>query len=148
MLMKKVFLLLAVVLAFQRLHAQSADNESFAPLLLYTNGPGKIVPFDGGEMLEAGQKYVITAVPDAHFEFSSWQPVNVFIITQTNFDAYGNPILPPDQSIVPSVVPTYIYRADLQFTMQDAVLITPDGANPNIVQAFGWQANFVPRNHP
>jgi len=37
---------------------------------------------------------------------------NIFTITQTNFDANGNPILPPITSLVPSAVPATVSRIE------------------------------------
>lgn len=115
---------------------------------LFTNGDGNITPYQSGQMLQVGQTYNITATPDVGYQFSSWQPVQVFIFTQTNFNGSGNPILPPVQSIVPSIIPTNIYGAELTFTMQDTISVTSAGENPNIVEAFGWQANFLPVPEP
>jgi hypothetical protein len=146
--MKKIFFLLAIILAVQSLPAQLTDNSLFQPLFLSTNGPGRIFPAYHGEMLRVGRRYTIEAVPDRGYKFASWQPVTVFIITQTNYDSGGEPILPPDQSIISSVVPTNIYRPDLEFRMQGVIWITSNGNNPNIARAFGWQANFVPWYEP
>ncbi len=88
------------------------------------------------------------AIPDAGYAFSSWQPVNVFTTTQTNFDAMGNPILPPIVSTVASPVPDYTGQATLEFTMQPVLDVTSVGSNPNITEGFGWQANFVPVPEP
>jgi hypothetical protein len=143
--MKKIFLLLVIVLVVQRMPAQPPGERIFAPLYLYTNGQGQVGPVYDGQMLQVGRVYRAKAVPDFGYKFASWQPVNIFIITQTNFDAQGEPILPPVQSVTTAVVPTFIYRPDLKFTMRDAIWITADGNNPSIVEAFGWQANFVPR---
>lgn len=115
---------------------------TLAPLYLYTSGDGSITPYQSGQMLEVGQTYDITAVPDAGYEFSSWQPVDVFIFTTTNYNN-GVPILPPVVSIVPSVEETNIYVSDLEFTMQDVMQVSSEGSDPDIVRAFGWQADFV-----
>ena len=123
------------------------SQDTLAPLYLFTNGDGTITPYQSGQMLEVGQAYDITATAADGNEFSSWQPVNVFIFTQTNYDPNGEPILPPTVSIVASVVPTNIYGSVLEFTMQDDVTLTSVG-NLNITQAFGWQADFVPVPEP
>jgi hypothetical protein len=146
--MKKIFLLLLIVLAIQWLPAQPPGDSIEAPLFVFTNGRGQIYPNYDGEMLKVGRRYRMKAVPENGYRFASWEPVNVFIITQTNFTALGEPILPPVVSIVPSDVPTYTYRPDLKFTMKDIIWISPDGSNPNIIRAFGWQANFVPWYQP
>jgi Divergent InlB B-repeat domain len=119
---------------------------TLSPLYVFTDGDGSITPYQNGQMLTVGMNYELTATPDAGYEFNSWQPVNVFIITQTNYDNFGDPIIPPTQSIIPSVVATNIYGADLEFTMQDTESVA--AGNPTIVEAFGWQANFVPVPEP
>jgi hypothetical protein len=142
--MKKILLLLAMVLAVQWLPAQVVENSWYAPLFVFTNGPGRIFQAYNGEILRVGDRYTMEAVPNRGYKFASWQPVNVFIITQTNFDGEGKPILPPVRSIVPSVVPTNIYSPDLDFIMDDITWISPEGSNPSIARTSGWQANFVP----
>ena len=93
------------------------------------------------------KRFGMTAVPERGYKLAGWQEVNVSITTQTNFDANGNPILPPVQSIVLSFGPTNDYSHDLEFKMQDIEWITL-GSNPEIAQAFGWQVNFVPWYEP
>jgi hypothetical protein len=143
--MKKLFLLLAILLTVEWMPAQPPGDRIYSPLFVYTNGPGQIYPVNDGEMLQVGRVYKMKAVPDRGYKFASWQPVNIFILTQTNFNAQGEPILPPIVSIVPAVVPTYTYRPNLRFTMQDVEWISIDGGNPSIMRAFGWQVNFVPK---
>jgi hypothetical protein len=110
-------------------------------LYLFTNGDGTITPHQSGDLLTEGQTYYLTAMPGSGYEFSSWQPINVFIYTQTNIEG-GEPVVV--QTILPSPVPTNINGATLAFTMQAPQMLTADGQNPNIVEAFGWQADFVP----
>lgn len=124
------------------------SQDASAPLYLFTQGNGSISPSQSGQMLEVGQTYIITATPGPGYEFKSWQPVNVFIFVQTNFDSGGNPILPPVETIVPSAVPTNIYGADLDFTLQDVTVLSADGSNPSITLTSGWQADFVPLPQP
>src|ERR1700677_1244561 len=89
--------------------AQSGfSQDTLAPLYLFTNGDGTISPYQSGQMLDVGQTYDLTATAANGYEFNSWQPVNVFIFTQTSYDSNGDPILPPTVSIVTSVVPTNI----------------------------------------
>jgi hypothetical protein len=121
---------------------------TLAPLYLFTNGDGSITPYQSRQMLEAGQTYDITATPDAGYQFNSWEPVVIFIITQTNYDDTGNPVLPPHSVHGSMVLATNIYGADLEFTLQNVMDITSEGTNPSIIEAFGWQANFVPIPEP
>lgn len=147
MRMNKNWVRIWFVLAMVCFAHMGYSQGTLAPLYVYTNGDGSISPYQSGQMLEVGQTYDLTATPDPGYQFSSWEPVDVFIFTQTNYNN-GEPVLPPTVSIVPSVVPTNIYGADLEFTMQDVIDITSPGENPEIVQAFGWQANFVPVPEP
>jgi len=146
--MKRFKFILLVALATVCFARQSYAQGTLAPLYLFTSGSGSITPLQNGDLLQVGQTYDMTAIPDSGFVFSSWQPVNVFAITQTNFDSGGNPILPPMTSIVPSLVPQFTYQPDLQFVMQPLMAITTNGQNPNISQSVGWQANFVPIPEP
>ncbi|HTR41226.1 MAG TPA: hypothetical protein VMH87_06385 [Pseudomonadales bacterium] len=142
--MKKIFLLLTFVLFVQSLPAQMLENSWYAPLFLYTNGPGRIYPYFNSHILRVGYRYTMAAVPNRGYKFAGWQPVDVFTITQTNFSISGRPILPPMQSIIPSPMPISTYNPNLAFKMQGVILITTNGSNPNITRAYGWQANFVP----
>jgi len=127
---------------------RSCAQGTLTPLYLFTSGSGSITPFQDGQLLEVGQSYDMTAVPDPGYIFSSWQSVNVFVITQTNYDANGNP-LPPVTSVVPSAGgPQYTSSPQLEFTMQSPSAVTSAGANPGITRSFGWEANFVPVPEP
>src|SRR5208282_4197467 len=90
--MKIIFFLFAAMLSVLPLSAQTADGRigsfvqdndgSYSPLLLFTDGNGRILPFRDGPILETGRTYVMAAVPDRGFAFSSWQPVVVFTFTE------------------------------------------------------------------
>jgi hypothetical protein len=118
-----------------------------APLYLFTAGNGSITPLQNGQSLEVGQTYDMTAVPDAGFAFSSWQPVQVFVFTQITLDAQGNPN-PPITSTVASPVPQYTYDPDLEFTMQPEMSILNNPGVETITEDSGWQANFTPVPEP
>jgi hypothetical protein len=124
------------------------SQDVLTPLYVFTNGCGSVTPYLSGQMLEVGQTYDLTAVANAGYEFTSWQPVDVLILSQTNFEPNGDPILPPNQEIAYSLEPANFYGPVLEFTMQDIAQISPEGSNPNTVEAFGWQANFVPLPEP
>jgi hypothetical protein len=127
---------------------EGCSQGTLTALYLFISGSGSVTPLQNGQLIEAGQSYEMTAVPDPGFAFSSWQPVNVFTLAQTNFDGSGNPILPPVVSTVANPVPSYTFQPVLDFTMQAEQEVTPDGSNPSIVEDFGWQANFVPIPEP
>ena len=141
--MKKFMLILLVTLATVCFTRESRAQGTLAPLYLFTSGAGSITPFQNGDLLQVGQSNNMTAIPDSGYAFSSWQLVNVFIITQTNFDSGGNPILPPITSVDPSPVPQFTYQPELGFNVQPLMEISGGGQNPNIAEIVGWQANFV-----
>ncbi len=140
------------MLAVQQLPAQMADDfhgsavqrsdVSYAPLLLFTNGAGRIFPFDDGQMLEVGRRYFMVAIPDRGFAFSSWQPVNVFTFTEYVRDGSGGIIERTSTVVIPT--PEYIKEPVLRFTMEPEQVLF-DIPNVRVVtQSTGWQANFVP----
>jgi hypothetical protein len=150
--MKIIFFLLAAVLTVLPLPAQTADDRSgtfvqdndrsYTPLLLLTNGNGRVFPFRDGQLLETGRTYVMAAVPDRGFAFSSWQPVVVFTFSEYAHGPSGTLIERTTEDVVPT--PEYTWDRALKFTMQPEQVIL-DIPNVRIItQSFGWQANFVP----
>jgi hypothetical protein len=90
--MIRIWFLMAMAMA---IFAQWGYSQgTLAPLYVFTNGDGTITPYQSGQMLEVGQTYDLTATPDFGYEFSSWEPVDVSVITQTNY-IRDEPILPP-----------------------------------------------------
>jgi hypothetical protein len=152
--MKTICLLFALIWSVQQLPAQTLDDindfqcqcgdVSYAPLLLFTNGPGRIFPFEDGQMLEVGREYSMIAIPDRGYVFTNWTEVNVFTFIFTNYDAAGNPVLPPVTSTVLSPVPTNIKDPILKFTMPPEIVLA--NTSIKITQDSGWQANFVPES--
>jgi hypothetical protein len=119
---------------------------TLAPLLLFTNGAGSIAPLQNGQLLEVGQNYQLTAIPDSGFMFQSWQPVNVFAFMEVLTDVSGS--LQTNTSIVVSPVPIYTVTSSLIFTMQTAQLILDIPGVREITESHGWQANFAPVPEP
>jgi len=111
-----------------------------APLLLFTTGSGQIVPYHDGQMLEIGRRYVMTAVPERGYEFTNWNPVNVFTLVEQILDESGN--IETVTNIVTSPVPRFTERPALMFEMQPEVVIY-DSPALTIIKSVGWQANFV-----
>lgn len=119
---------------------------SHAPLHLFINGAGGVSPLLNGEMLEVGQSYTMTAIPDSGFAFSSWQPVNVFTLTSYSVDVGGG--VSTNISVIASPVPQYISTPSLSFTMQPENLIYDNPGLRTIAKGSGWQANFEPVPEP
>jgi hypothetical protein len=140
--MKKFLLLLIVMLAVQRLSAQDSEDRTFASLFIITNGLGRVFPFHNGDMLEVGRKYEMVAVPDKHFEFSSWQPVTIFTDIEYTYNSAHQLIETESDTVVPT--PEYYQDPVLHFTMEDDVVLFNIPNVRILTQNEGWQANFVP----
>lgn len=112
-----------------------------APLLLYINGSGKIVPFHDGDMLDVGRKYVMTAVPDRGYVFTNWVQVNVFAETQVCSEC-NPPVTNTSIEVIP-LDPVPGKNRVLHFTMEPEQVLV-ESANFELTLDTGWQANFVP----
>lgn len=120
---------------------QHADV-SYAPLFVFTNGAGKVVPFSDGQMVEVGRRCTMVAIPEQGYVFTNWSPVNVFIITEyVSVVPFGPPY--PVISFVVSPVPQFISDRVLRFTMQPVEVIYDDAGVRTVTRCSGWQANFV-----
>jgi hypothetical protein len=146
---KLVFITLLTLAALCFACRGFAQGVVYAPLMLFTNGAGSISPLEDGQLLEVGQSYEMEAIPDSGYEFSSWQPVNVYILTATIDNLPG--IDPPTYqqiSINPSPVFQYIAQSVLDFTMQPVNVIFDNPGSTSLTESYGWQANFVPTPEP
>jgi hypothetical protein len=143
--MQKFILVSLVTLAMVCFSCQSYSQGTLAPLYLVTSGSGSITPFQDGQLLEVGTNYQMTAVPDSDFTFSSWQPVNVFVLTEVVLDSSGD--LSTNTSTALSPIANYIETSTLTFTMQPVQVLTDNGVL-TITENSGWQANFVPVPEP
>ena len=154
--MKTLFLLLAAILAVQELPAQTASDihgsvvqdsgDSFAPLRLFTDGGGRIVPYQDGQMLETGRGYVMVAIPNRGFAFSSWQPVTVFTFIEYSRGPSGTLVERTTMDVIRT--PEYIQERVLKFTMEPENVLLDVPTVREITVNFGWQANFVPESRP
>jgi hypothetical protein len=121
------------------------DEVSYAPLLLLTNGEGKVVPLHDGEMLQVGREFAMTAVASAGFTFTNWEAVDEFTFVINTRDFNGTELPPITNTIV---APTYIYspRPALKFTMQAPVVFLDIPGVLTVTFRTGWQANFLQAN--
>jgi len=147
--MKKYLLLLAWFFTIQLLPAQLERNGpsgpravSYSPLFLLTNGMGRIVPFQNGELLENGHRCVMAAIPEHGYVFAGWQPVNVFSFTEYTQDGSGNWVENTSRVLEP--IPQYTSEPALRFIMQPEQVLFNLPNVRMITLDFGWQANFVP----
>jgi hypothetical protein len=138
--MKKLTLIALLTVVTASFPGQCPAQGTFAPLFLFTSGSGSVTPLQNGQLLEVGQSYEMTAIPDSGSVFSSWQPANVFVFTYITFGPEGGPIS-TNTSVISSLVPNFIEQADLSFIMQ-APQVVSDTPNLMITENSGWQANF------
>jgi hypothetical protein len=149
--MKIIYLLLLTfIMAAQQLPAQLSDDNhgsaikasdvSYAPLLLYTSGSGRIIPFEDGQMLPVGRRYFMIAIPDRGYVFTNWMPVSVFTTTAI---VTNNGVPTVLTNTITSTGPAYTRCPALIFTMQPVEVIE-DNSLLTISVSEGWQANFVP----
>jgi hypothetical protein len=146
-------LLLTFTLAMQPLPAQTnIDHHGFAtpmrdavyaPLLIFTNGPGRIYPFEKGQILQVGERYQMCAVPDRGCVFTNWMKVNVFTLTTITVDEEGHAKAPVISTVL-SPIPEYINTPYLNFIMEPESTLYDNPGVETITESIGWQANFVP----
>lgn len=158
--MKKILALLAVILLVPLLRAQLARDfpgaagkttgVSFAPLYVFTNGPGKIYiypfmrlhpDFQNGQMVPVNAPFVLTAIRAQGYEFAGWSPVDVFTTSElfTNADGSVSVIT----QVLPEAGPPIRHGPvlDARVTSWTNVVQTP---LVTISTGRGWQANFAP----
>lgn len=120
-------------------HAQG----TLVPLPLFIDGNGSITPYQDGQLLEAGQNYEMTAIPDAGFVFSSWQPVNVYTLTTDIIDTLGgSPQTNISTSTDDSPLPATSEQTTLDFTMSP-INVVYSSETSTLTLTTGWQANFT-----
>lgn len=142
--MKKALVILALMLAARWLPAQGTNADSCAPLMLYTYGAGSFSPYQCGQMLQTGQPYTLSAIPNHGARFRLWRQVKVTVEVKT--------IIYPSDAVVSStntvIVPTVVRsrEATMNFNMEAPTVQVLDD-NPGtttITRSLGWQAYFTP----
>ncbi len=151
--MKKLFFLFSMLILVQRLSAQvseaancvswSGENEYSLPAQTLTNGNGYVFEVRERWRRDPQDEVTVVAVPARGYVFSSWQPVNEFIISQITIGADGQ-VNPPTVSSVISPIPRYSYDPVLRFVPEPATILFDDPGVQEISQQVSWRANFVP----
>lgn len=142
--MKRIVLILAVMLAVQRLPAQSGTEGPSAPLLLCTNGCGTISPYNNGQMLEVGHNYTLSACPASGFSFDGWRQVTMATTVQVTR-------YPSDAWEI--TTNTYVVRRGRIFVhslyiIVPAVSVSVSSNGPSVTtvtRTEGWEADFKQR---
>ena len=144
---KSIYLLLGLIMLALPAPAQSSGDwlqigkVPYSPLVVLTNGPGRVFPFENGEMLEVGRGYTLTASPDRGCAFKGWNRVNVFTFTEYTFDESGNLVATTNTIVSPT--PQIILNPVLEFKMEPEFVLYDVPGTRTITQSIGWQANFV-----
>lgn len=140
----KMFTLIALaVIGVLCLPQNGGAQGTLTPLDLLIDGNGSITPFQNGQLLEVGQVYEMTAVPEPGSVFSSWQPVNVFTYTAFELEyVNGNVITNTISNVYDIPAPTNITQPVLDFTMQAETNLVDNPGSATLTESSGWQANF------
>lgn len=142
--MKKMLVLLIVMLAAHWMPAQETTANSWAPLLLYTNGSGSISNLRNGQMLKAGQRFYMLAGPQRGSVFAGWQQVKKAIEVKTVNYPSGVTVITTNTVI--STTSKRNYGPWMAFVMEPVTVRKLDD-NPGtsvVTEYHGWQANFAP----
>jgi hypothetical protein len=122
-------------------HRSGGQGMQYAPLELFTNGPGRITPLHAGQMLEVWQTYNMAATPDPGAAFYNWEYVDVFIrTTRVTNDSGG--VITNVQTTVTSKNQFFI-SPELIFTARP-VFVAVHSDQLTTTSAYGWRANFGP----
>jgi Divergent InlB B-repeat domain len=141
--MKKALVILAVVLAARWLAAQGTTADSCAPMLLYTNGAGTFSPYYCGQMVQTGQVYTVSAIPNHGYRFRFWRQVKVAIEIKTVI--YPSDAIVSTTNTMTTPTPIRSREATMKFNMGAPTVQVRDD-NPGTTtttKSSGWEANFV-----
>ena len=123
----------------------SGQDANYAPLEVFTSGPGRVSPLHAGQMLEVYQTYSMKAIPESGFAFYNWEWVDVFIVTTHNTNGSGG--------VVTNVQKT-VTTKDCFFTQPELIFIAGPVSvgeccdERTTTSAYGWRANFGPAREP
>jgi hypothetical protein len=114
-----------------------------APLVLFISGPGQVLPYHDGQLLEVGADYRMLAIPNRGAVFAGWNQVNLFVTTVATIDGAGYATNVTSTDISP--MPISVRSPFLRFTVQPTNVLEEIPGYLSIKQITGWQANFVRR---
>jgi len=120
-------------------HRSVGQDTQYAPLEIFTNGPGRIAPLHAGQMLEGWQTYNMVATPDSGAAFYNWEYVDVFIRT-TRVTNDSGAVITNIQKTVGSKN-EFFTNPELLFTARP-VFVAVLSDQMTTTSAYGWRANF------
>lgn len=141
--MKKVLVILVVVLAARWLAAQGTTADSCAPLMLYTNGAGSFSPYHCGQMLQTGQVYTVSAIPNHGYRFHDWQKVKVAVAVKTIIYPSSAIVITTNTVITPTVVRNKEATMKINISAPTVEVREDNPGTTVTTKSSGWQANFA-----
>ena len=121
------------------------QGTQYAPLEVFTNGPGQISPLHAGQLLEVWQTYSMVASPDAGAAFHNWEYVDVFIQTTRMTNGAGGVVTNVQKAVTSKN--QFFTNSELIFTARPA-FVTVHNDQLTTTSAYGWRANFGPAREP
>ena len=144
--MKKFVISIMVVLMVGCFAYRSGgQGTQYAPLEVFTNGPGRISPLYAGQMLEVWQTYNMMATPDPGAAFYNWEYVDVFIQTTRTTNGVGGVVTNVQKAVTSKN--QFFTDSELIFTARP-VFVTVHNDQLTTTSAYGWRANFGPAREP
>ncbi|HEY5910353.1 MAG TPA: hypothetical protein VJA21_07090 [Verrucomicrobiae bacterium] len=144
--MKKLVLSVMVVVAVACFAYRSGgQGTQYAPLEVFTNGPGRISPLYAGQLLEVWQTYRMAATPEPGAAFYNWEYVDVFIRTTRLTNDSGGVITNVQRTVTSKN--QFFLSPELIFTTRP-VFVTVHSDQLTTTSAYGWRANFGPVREP
>ncbi len=144
--MKKFVISIMVVLVVACFAHRSGGQEAqYAPLEVFTSGPGRISPLYAGQMLEVWQTYNMMATPDPGAAFCNWEYVDVFIQTTRTTDGAGGVATNVQKAVTSKH--QFFRDSELIFTARP-VVVSVHNDQLTTTSAYGWRANFGPARAP
>jgi len=136
---------MVIVATVHSTHRSSGQVIAYAPLQVFTNGPGRISPFHSGQMLEVWGTYSMVAIPDPGFSFISWEWVDVFLKTTRITNSTGGMSTNIEKTVTSKQ--QFFATAELSFIVRP-VFETIHSDVLSTASMYGWRANFGPVREP
>jgi hypothetical protein len=123
----------------------SGQDTSYAPLQLFTNGPGRVAPLYDGQMLETWKTYSMVAIPEPGFAFHAWEWVDVFIKFTRVTNNTGGVSTNTEKTVTSKN--QFFTATELSFVMKP-VIVNVHSDVLSTASMYGWRAHFGPGREP
>src|SRR5689334_1841637 len=109
----------------------------YAPLEVFTNGPGRISPLHSGQLLEVWQTYSMAATPAPGAALYHWEYVDVFIQTTRSTNGDGEVVTNVQKTVTSKN--QFFSNPELVFTARP-VFVAVHNDQQTTTSAYGWRA--------